>query len=149
VALNARGQLSLPLPDVRTAPPTNADQLVGLASWLWIDPAQWRGLSKTVLIPGVAATVTARPTSITWRTGDGQTVQCNGPGTPYIAGAPDQNQHSDCTHTYLDRGPVTATVTVHWKMDWSATTGQAGTFGLVDRTTNVPLTVAEVQAVTN
>ncbi len=149
VAALARDQLDLPLPDVRTAPPPGVDQVVAFATWLWIDPTQWHGLSKTVMIPGVAATVAARPVSMTWQTGDGQTVECRGPGTPYLAGRPDAGQHSDCTHAYLDRGAVAGRVTVHWQMDWSATTGQAGTFGLVDRTTDLRLIVVEVQAVTD
>ncbi len=149
VAVSARDRLALPLPDARFAPPDGADQLVGFATWLWIDAAQWHGLSTSVMVPGVAATVRARPVALTWRTGDGDVVACDGSGTPYRTEVPDRDQQSGCTHTYLATGDVTATVTVHWQLDWSATTGQQGTFGLVDRTTTVPLHVVQVQAVTD
>jgi hypothetical protein len=145
VATSARAQLVLPLPDAQLAPPPDVDQIVGVATWLWLSPDQWQPLSRTASVPGVSATVTARPQSITWDAGDGTSLDCAGPGLAFEPG----RTASDCTHVYLDRGDVTTTITVHWQLDWTSSVGAGGSLGTVDRSTTIPLHVVEVQATTN
>ncbi len=83
--------------------------------------------------------------------GDGATVTCHGPGTPYT---PEQgkNMSPDCGHRYLrssagepdDRYAGSTTTT--WTVDWTVTTGgaQTGSF-TTTRTTDWTARVGEVQ----
>ena len=40
-------QLGLGSPTIEMAPPTGSPQLVGVATWLWIDPGAWQTLTAT------------------------------------------------------------------------------------------------------
>src|SRR5437879_3124568 len=98
---------SLPLlyPAPATAPPRDAMQLVGLATWLWIDPQDYREVSATVAIANLSVTATAHPSRVVWDPGDGSApLVCDGPGTPYRAGVPDDDQHTDCRHAFVRAG---------------------------------------------
>ena len=47
VAEQAANQLAFASPKIEMAPPTGASQLVGVATWLWIDPAPSKLLTAT------------------------------------------------------------------------------------------------------
>jgi hypothetical protein len=89
---------------------------------------------------------------VTWSMGDGATVTCDGPGTPWNPDGGD-GQTTDCSHVYQHvsadqasgRYPVSATVT--WAVTWSSTTGDGGTLADASRTTTFDLDVTERQAV--
>lgn len=148
LALAASSTLDMPFPEPRTNPERGVDQLVGIDTWLWIDPAAWQPLSTTVSIPGLSATVTATPVSATWDMGDAQDpVVCDGPGTPYDVGRPEAGQSTDCSHLYQVRGAYTATVTILYEVSWSASNGEAGTLEPAPRSTQFPMSVAERQAI--
>ena len=148
LALAASSTLDMPFPGPRTNPDRGVDQLVGIDTWMWIDPAAWQPLSTTVSIPGLSATVTATPVSATWDMGDGQEpVVCNGPGTPYDVDRPEAGQSTDCSHLYQVRGAYTATVTILYEVSWSASNGEGGTLEPAPRSTQFPMSVAERQAV--
>lgn len=141
-------RLVLPDPVVGLSPP--ASQLVGLATWLWV--GDWVTRTTSASVGGVTSTVAARPTSSTWDLGDGTTVGCPGPGTPYDPARPPEGQTTDCAHTYVwpsshPRGARSVTVTVTYGVSWSATTGAGGALGTVTRSTTLPIAVSEVQAV--
>src|SRR5437588_771114 len=74
-----------PPPTVNLNPAATQDQLVELPTWLWIDPNQWRPVSATATAGPVSSTVTATPKHVVWKMGDGFSVICNGPGTPYAS----------------------------------------------------------------
>lgn len=144
--------LPLPAPSVRTNPPVGRAQLVNLRTWLWVDPATWGARSATASVPGLSATVTAVPVSVTWTMGDGGRVVCPGPGTAYDPGRPDSAQRPACSYTYrhaADAYPVVATTT--WRVTWVAH-GAAGGGTLPPLTRTSPATllrVVEVQAINN
>lgn len=67
LAATARDRLSLPAVGLGLSPV--GVQLVGLPTWLWIDPSGWGPVSKSVSVPGVSVTATATPVSVVWSTG--------------------------------------------------------------------------------
>jgi hypothetical protein len=151
VALEAAQQVPLVAPHPRTSPP-DADLLVGLPTWLWIDPAAWQPFTATAAVPGVSVTVTATPTRVVWDMGDDEQVTCSGPGTPWDPAGGD-DQRTDCSYTYRwvsahrPDGVYHASATVQWAVTWGASTGETGTLADASRTTALDLTVTERQAV--
>lgn len=148
----AGNQLSLPLPDVRTAPPRGSDGLVGLPEWFWADPAQWRPMSARVAVGGVWAQVTARPARMQIQPGTGASLACAGPGTPYNPRLAASGQQTSCSYTYaessdgLPGNAYQASVTVTWTAAWQGSGGTGGTLPPLGRTTAFALPVTEAQA---
>ena len=52
----------------------------------------------------VTATATAAPSKVVWDMGDGDSVTCDGPGTPYSASDP--NATTDCSYTWPQAGSL-------------------------------------------
>jgi hypothetical protein len=69
---------------IRTSP--QAAGLTGAVSWFWLDPGP-RVEELTVTLAGETVNVTAEPSVIEWRFGDGAEVR-GGPGVPYRSGPP-------------------------------------------------------------
>jgi hypothetical protein len=153
LAYEASRELPLPYPHPAMSPAIGADQLVGLSTWLWLEPGSWATLDATAGVPGLSATATATPTRVRWDMGDGTVVTCDGPGVAYDPTRDDDAQSTDCKHTYQHvsagqpSGAYTATVAVDWAITWSATNGQGGTLPGTSRGTSFPVPVAERQAV--
>lgn len=147
LARRAFNELPLIYPRPRTAPPVTAKQLVGIRTWLWVDPGDWQAMSARAAIPGLSASVTGQPMRTIWDMGDGSTVTCDGPGTPYDANRPDADQSTDCNHVYQHDGTYTVLATIEWSVTWSASNGAGGNLGVVRRSTQFPLTVEQRQAV--
>jgi hypothetical protein len=152
LAMAVRASRYLPLPEPRPQFSPSGEQVVNLASWLWIDAVDWAPQESTVAVPGVSVTVTARPEQIVWRPGDGSIVVCAGPGTPFDAAATDRV--SSCWHTYprssasQPDGVYRASVTVVWHATWVAAGAPGGgDLGTVERTTELDVRVGEVQAI--
>jgi hypothetical protein len=152
LARQAYDQVPLVVPQPRTSPPADAEQIVGFPTWLWVEPAAWQTFSATAAIPGLSVTVTASPRHVTWDTGDGTTFTCAGAGTPWNPAAGD-GQTTDCSHTYQyvssarPSGRYRVTATVTWSVTWEASTGEAGTLADASRTAAFGLAVGERQAV--
>jgi hypothetical protein len=151
MADQAQRYMPIPAPLARFAPPEQ--QIVNLATWLWIDEQRWFPLRSTVAIPGVSVAVVAEPVAVDWTTGDGTVVVCEGPGTAFdpTASTP---QVSDCTHTFArssaaqPEGTYAASVTVRWHATWTVQGAVGGgDLGIVARTVQVRTRVGEVQAV--
>ncbi len=149
LANQALKELPLLYPRPRTAPPRTATQVVGIRTWMWVDPGDWHPISATAAIPGLAATVTATPTRTIWDMGDGTTVTCEGPGTMYDASKPDAEQSSDCSHTFQHDGTYPVRVSIVWSVTWTATNGAGGNLGLFQRATQFDVNVEQRQAVIN
>ncbi len=154
LAQQARSRLVLPAPRVRSSPVPGVPQLVGLPVWLWVDAASWRPQSTTAAVPGAAVTATAMPVELTWRLGDGSTVVCHGPGTPYPADGVDPATASpSCGHTFTRSSAAEpgqafrGSVMVTWSVTWAGG-GQGGVFPVLTQTTPITFQVAESQAVT-
>jgi len=149
LAEQARSQLRLPSPVIASSPA--GTQLVRLPTWLWVDRAVWQPRSATASVPGVSVTATATPTSVSWSMGDGATVTCAGPGTPFPAGGDPEAASPDCGYTFHrssasaagERFPATATV--RWRVTWSGA-GASGTFPDMTTSAGASFRVAEAQA---
>jgi len=123
VAEQAAKTLGLSSPVIEMAPPDGASQLVRVATWLWVNPAAWQPVSASATAGAVTTTATATPTKVVWSMGDGSTVTCDGPGTPYDPSAP--NASSSCSYMWATAGTYTVTATTDWSVTWSAA-GAAG-----------------------
>lgn len=130
VAQQAISKLPLPAGTIEMAPPTNRDQLVHVASWLWIDSAAWHAFTATATAGPVTATATAAPLKVVWSMGDGNQVTCDGPGTPYDSSQPDAT--TDCSYTWPESsagqpgGVFEVTATVYWQVTWAAAGAPGG-----------------------
>lgn len=153
LAQEAYRLLPIPTPRLATSPPASRQQLVNVATWLWVDRATWGARTATVSVPGESVTATAIPRQVIWSMGDGHTVLCNGAGTPYEAGR-SPSQQPTCSYTYErgsagepgDQFSVNATVT--WLVTWSAVgaTPSSGQLPPLQRSARISLTVGEAQA---
>lgn len=153
LARQAYDEVPLGFPVPATSPGIDVDQITGLPTWLWLEPGSWAELSARAEIPGFWVEVTAHPERVVWDMGDGETVTCDGPGTPYDPAVDDNAQSTDCSHVYqytsVDEpdGRYRASVTIEWSVDWEASTGADGVLADASRTTTFALTVTERQAV--
>jgi hypothetical protein len=143
--------LRLPDPVIRSSPAPGALQLTRLPVWLWIAAGAWQPQSKTAQVPGESVTATAAPVSAAWSMGDGTTVTCKGPGTPYGGGNPAAASPT-CGHAY-DRssagqpgGAYRVTVTISWDITWHGTGGAAGVLPPLATVAAAEFRVAESQA---
>lgn len=149
VARQAMDQLVLPQPEIGFSP--NADQLVSLPTWLWIDQGTWTPRTATASVPGVSVTAAARPTKVTWSMGDDSSVVCNGPGTPFLPDGDPKRASPDCGYTYRRSSAgqpgeaFTVTATVSWAISWAGN-GDAGTLPALETTATQAFRVAESQA---
>ncbi|MHB1510555.1 MAG: hypothetical protein ACYCST_13495 [Acidimicrobiales bacterium] len=123
VAEQAAKTLGLSSPMIEMAPPDGNPQLVGVATWLWVNPASWHPLIATASAGAVTTTATATPTKVVWDMGDGASVTCAGPGVPYDPSTP--HATTDCSYTWATAGTYTVTATIDWSVTWSAA-GAAG-----------------------
>ncbi len=151
----AEAALVVPEPALRLAPPDTVFHLVGIPTWLAIDPVTYQAAPSTKSDRGVTITVTATPTEIRWNPGDGTPpFTCDGSGRIWQRGM--REGTSDCTHTFqrsstsadAPDAQYTLTVTTTWSRVWRCTPGcGSGPMPAVTRTTTAPLTVRQAQAV--
>ncbi len=121
--------------------------LVGLPTWMWVadpGPTTWGPQSRSLTVGGITVTLQARVETIRWSMGDGAVVSCSSPGTPYE----DRFGSADsptCGHRYTKQGTYPVTATAYWTAEWSATTGESGSFAwqMVSETS---INVGEAQA---
>ncbi|WP_326549962.1 hypothetical protein [Micromonospora sp. NBC_01813] len=150
LARQARARLDLPTVVIRMNPP--GQQLVNLPVWLALDEGSWRAQSATASVPGVSVTATARPVQARWSMGDGTTVACEGPGTPWASGVDPAQASPDCGHVYrrssaaASGGVYMVVVTVMWEVTWAGA-GQSGTVPGLTTSGQVQTRVQESQAV--
>ncbi|MHB1927832.1 MAG: hypothetical protein ACYCUG_00075 [Acidimicrobiales bacterium] len=151
LARQAVSQLRLAALSIHMAPPTSSDQLVGLASWLWV--TGWQPRSASATAGPVSATVTAAPVEVVWDL-DGHQVTCPGAGTAYQPGLA-AAAHTSCSYTWTQSsagapgGVFPVTATVYWQVTWSAHGAPGG--GSLGRIAGPParaaVAVAEAQAI--
>lgn len=152
LAQQAVSKLALPATSIGASPSTTSDQLVDLPTWVWVPPALWHPFSATATVPGESATATAAPTSVTWSFGDGTTLVCDGPGTPYATGGNPASPSPTCGHTYTTSsasqpsGAYPVTATVAWTITWTGG-GQTGTLPALVTTAHAAFRVAQGEAI--
>lgn len=153
LAARAVALLGLAGPQIVLSPPVGSQQMVGLPTWLWtrVGPTTWSTHSATAAVPGESVTATAAATSISWSMGDGNTVVCTNPGTPY---SPNYDPHAPsptCGYTYQTPsstsgdGAFQLTATTSWRVSWAGA-GSTGQLSLL-RSSSVPIVVVEAEAV--
>ena len=147
VGQQAVSKLAMLSPAIEMAPPPGAMQLVRVATWLWINPGAWQALTASASAGPVTATATARPVKVVWTVGNGDTVTCDGPGTPYSPAAP--NATTNCSYTWGQAGGYQVTATLYWSVTWTATGAPGGgNLGLqAGPAARVAVTVTESQAI--
>lgn len=160
VAAEAYKFLPLPKADVAFNPPGTAavPALVNLETWLWIAPTAWAPQYSEIEVccPSVAVRVEAIPERASFVMGDGTTVACAGPGTPYDPTRPAATQATTCAHTYKTSSAAqpgehfVVSAAVEWRASWTVTGAAPAAGGALPPSRQasepVPLRVAEVQS---
>jgi hypothetical protein len=159
LALQASDSLTLPSPIIKLNP--SAFSVVNLSTWLWIDQALWHSFRATATAGGVSATAIATPDSVSWAMGDGHTVVCGGPGTPYQPSLRVDVQKTDCSYTYRsssagqtssdgdpNHSAFSVIATISWTVSWSATGAPGGgSLPQLHTSSTVPVRVEQVESV--
>jgi len=152
LARAAESELNLPSPVIRSSPAAGALQLTQLPVWLWMTGPGWQPQVRTAAVPGEAVTATAAPVAAAWQMGDGSTVTCHGPGTPYTAGDDPAAPSPTCGHTYTQssagqpEGAYPVRVTIDWDITWRGTGGAAGALPPLFTVATAGMRVAQSQA---
>lgn len=127
---------------------------VGVPVWMWVSQSQttWGPNSASASAGGITVTATARVSRVVWSMGDGSSVTCTGPGTPYAASR-GMAESPDCGHRYKATsarspgGKYQGTATSTWSIDWAVTGGgQTGQLTEV-RQSAFTVAVGELQVV--
>ena len=151
VVSSAMGALNPPTPTIHTSPNHRSGLLVQTPTWFWLSPSYWRTYSTTIMVWGYVVTIFATPTVVRWNMGNGDSITCLGPGTPWVPGFGDPL--STCKYTYRhssdgaagDRYKITATVTFVGSYTTVGLGGMRGPLGAVTRSSSVYAPVAEIQ----
>jgi hypothetical protein len=152
LAAQARQNLVLPKPVISSSPGAGVPQMVNVPQWLWLGQGVWQATSAQATVPGESVTATATPVSVTWSFGDGTSMVCAGPGTPFTPGTDPKASSPDCGHVYRTSsgsapgGVFQVSATITWRVTWVGT-GQAGVLNGLTTTAAVPVTVQQSQAI--
>lgn len=136
-------------PTIGSATAPEAEGLVGLPVWSWIDEpsaAKVGPLSTSASERGLTATLNARMNSLSYDMGvKGPigTLRCQAPGVKFQPRFADRAPRQACTYLRVVEYPVTATA--QWVIEWSGG-GRSGTFD-APMTDTVNLRIGEVQTV--
>lgn len=120
---------------------------IGLPTWMWVtDPDEHTigPITRTASAAGYTVTATAKASKVVWDMGDGSSVTCSGPGTPYTD-ADGKSDSPTCGHTYTKKGRYKVSATSYWEVDWRGI-GQQGVINL-HFTRNTHIVMGEVQVV--
>lgn len=137
--LRAGGLGATPLPGPQAA------SVVGLPTWLWVDSPDahtWGPARRTVTAGAVSVTATAQVSEVVYDMGDGGSLTCTTPGTPWTRSAGDADS-PDCGYRYQGPGQFRVTATSHWVVDWRGA-GQSGRIAF-QLTSERDITVTEIQ----
>ncbi|MEN8651705.1 ATP/GTP-binding protein [Streptomyces sp. 21So2-11] len=150
LAQEAVDKMRLRGPEIGITPKPGGKGVVGMPVYLWTEKgAETYGPNTaSASAGGTTVTATAKVSKIVWRMGDGKTVTCTTPGTPYQAEYGKQPS-PDCGHRYTQpsstqpSGKWHVTATSTWTIDWTGG-GQNGQLTEV-RDSDVDINVVEVQ----
>ena len=122
--------------------------VVGLPTWMWVQEpsaSSWGPVSRSASAGGYSVTATGRVDRVVWSMGDGSTVVCRTPGTPY-ADRFGKQLSPDCGHRYTRQGVYRVRATSHWRVEWAGI-GQRGVIPL-QFTQSAVITMGEAQVLT-
>lgn len=123
--------------------------IIGMPTWMWAenpDQQTWGPITRSASTGGFTVTATATVDRVVWAMGDGATITCTGPGTPY-ADSHGKKSSPTCGHTYTRQGTYTVRATSYWTVRWNGL-GQSGTIPL-DFTDTTNITMGEAQVLNN
>jgi hypothetical protein len=155
LAERARQQLKLPLPAPGMSPKVRLDDgrdatLVRENTWLWVDHGDWSAQSERVQVGPVWAEVTARPKELRVETTTGESLRCDGPGTPYRRSYGMHAASPDCGLRFERAAEeTTGEFQIVWSVSWKGSTGASDEGGelptMISRASET-FTVAEAQS---
>lgn len=154
LALQAVKKMTLLGPDI-ASPRAAGKYTVGVPMWMWVNQSATTYGPNTASASAGAVTVTAtaKVSKIVWQMGDGTTVTCNGPGTPYKASS-GMAKSPTCGHVYATTsagepaGKYEVNATSTWTIDWQVTAGGTETGQLTEiRQTQLQVAIGELQVV--
>ena len=151
VALDALASVQITPPAIRTSPSENGRLYVQVPTWLWLDSTWWQTYEATANTGRVWSTVRATPVATTWELGDGRSVSCRGPGTPWRRGL--SEDASSCTHTYRSSsatrpgGTFNLEATVTLEVSWTSNAAGGGALPAITRSSTLDVEVGEIQAI--
>ncbi|MFE5339695.1 hypothetical protein ACFQ80_05720 [Isoptericola sp. NPDC056578] len=122
--------------------------LVGLPTWMWAENpggTTMGPITRTASAGGYTVTARAKVDKIVWNMGDGSSVTCTGPGTPY-ADEYDTKKSPDCGHTFTRQGEYAVTATSYWTVEWNGI-GETGAIPL-DFDEQTTIRIGESQVIT-
>ncbi|MFB7176917.1 ATP/GTP-binding protein [Streptomyces sp. NPDC056257] len=137
--------------DVGIAPKQGGTGTVGVPVWVWNAPSpQTTGpTSASATALGVTVTATATVADVVWNFGNGSSVSCPFPGTPYSPSfglTPPSAASGQCGIAGYSRvGDYTVTATTTWAVHWVGG-GQQGDL-TTTRSSQVPVRIGELQVV--
>jgi hypothetical protein len=141
-----RARRTVPSPKLDISPPPEVGGIVNLGLWLALagqDPVTVRAEAGP---HWAEATVTLASTS--WDMGNGDVVECDGPGVPIVD--VDDPGEGPCGYTYRtsspDDHPFQLSVTATWNVSYRSS-GPAGAAGSITRTSSVDYDVDEIQTI--
>jgi len=127
---------------------------VGIPVWLWVNgtsTSTWGPIDKSATYGGVTVSAKASVQTLTWNSGDGQTINC-GVGTRFNEAAMANQLATDSPtcgfrfqHT-SGSGTFTVTATTNWVVTWSGG-GQTGTVQMPSTSSSTQVRVGELQSV--
>jgi hypothetical protein len=136
--------VSIDLP-VADSSPADHVTIPNIATWFWVTNKE--PFTATASEGGVAATVRAQFAGATFDAG-GQSVTCADGGRAYDLKLPDDRQSSHCVIRFVPPARhIDVDVTATWHLTWTATNGESGDLGDVERTATIPLDVHELHTV--
>ncbi len=159
VAEHAESSIALPSPVISTDP--SGTTFVNLSTWFWVSSSAWHPFTATARAGGVSATAVARPVKVEFSTGDGGSITCNGPGTPYDKNEASSAQSTSCLHIYRsssasqqspdgnpDDAAYLVTATITWAVAWTAVGAPGGgTLPNLTTTSTARLRVEQIESV--
>lgn len=136
-------------PGARTSPHVDGVQVVGLETWLAVDPDPrwWVPVSRSARVGEVEVSAVATPRRVRWEFSDGVVKVCEGPGvqwTPAAAGPAPCGR--DFARTTAGQPPMVLEVRLEYDVVWSSTIGGVGTMVERSEPKRHELVVGEVQA---
>ncbi|WP_245238521.1 ATP-binding protein [Streptomyces sp. MZ04] len=151
LAQQALSKMRLDGAKIGQAPRAGSKGLIGMPVWMWTEetPNTWGPLSTTAAAGGLSVTATAEVKHIAWSMGDGRTVTCTKPGTPYRPSY-GKKDSPDCGHRYTKvpkSGTYKITATTTWEIEWEATNGETGALPNETRQAQTQVAVGELQVV--
>ncbi len=142
----------VPAPELFVNPPPPVG-IVNLGMWLAVPNSATIELPVGDQVNGPWVRITATLAETNWDMGNGDTVECTGPGEIVEEGDPgwDSIDEGPCGYTYTQHTPgdetVTITVTATWTVSWIASDGRTGNPDPIILSSTIAYDVDEIQTV--